>query len=221
MSDPQPPLPSAGGPGPYVAAGPGGDGSLPVPAPQPGAGPQPAPGRFGKRSRKALIEWGAIIVVAVVAAVVLRSFVVQPYFIPSGSMEPTLKVGDKVLVDKLSYHLHSVHRGDVIVFSRPRDDPDPAIKDLIKRVIGLPGETISASNGQVDIDGRPLREAWLPRGVTTANFGPVRIPSGRYFVMGDNRGNSADSRVLGPISSNLIVGRAFLVVWPLGHLGTL
>jgi signal peptidase I len=152
--------------------------------------------------------------VAVLAAVGLRTFVVQPFYIPSGSMEPTLIVGDKVLVNKLSYDFHSVHRGDVIVFKKPPNDFSPGIKDLIKRVIGLPGETISARDGSVYINGQKLKESWLPKGVTTADFGPVRIPSGQYFVMGDNRGDSADSRVFGPITKNLIIGRAFLLVWP-------
>ena len=167
------------------------------------------------------VEWGAILVVAVLAAILIRSFVVQPFFIPSGSMEPTLQVGDRVLVNKLSYSFHSVHRGDIVVFSKPPNDTSPGVKDLIKRVIGLPGETISAQDGHVDINGRPLAEPWLPRGVTTGNFGPVVIPKGDYFMMGDNRGDSADSRVLGPVSGKLFVGRAFLRVWPLSRIGFL
>jgi signal peptidase I len=136
-------------------------------------------------------------------------------------MEPTLIVGDKVLVNKLSYDFHSVHRGDVIVFKKPPNDFSPGIKDLIKRVIGLPGETISAQDGSVYINGQKLKESWLPKGVTTDNFGPVRIPAGQYFVMGDNRGDSADSRVFGPITKSLIIGRAFLLVWPLSRIKTL
>ena len=192
------------------------------PSEKPGA-PLPPPRR---RSKRVFIEWGAILAFAVLAAVVLRAFVVQPYFIPSGSMYPTLKVGDKVLVDKLSYHMHGIHRGDVIVFKRPVWDVDTSgnVTDLIKRVIGLPGETISANGGHVYIDGQLLNQPWLPKGSTsyTANFGPVHIPTGRYFVMGDNRPDSSDSRfVLGPIPSSLIVGRAFILVWPLSHFGTL
>jgi signal peptidase I len=193
------------------------------PSEKPGA-PVPPPAK--SRTRRTIIEWGAILAFAVLAAVVLRAFVVQPYFIPSGSMEPTLKVGDKVLVNKLSYHLHGIHRGDVVVFKRPPWDVDTAnnVTDLIKRVVGLPGETISASSGHVLINGQVLKEPWLAKGATsyTANFGPVHIPAGRYFVMGDNRPDSSDSRfVLGPIPSSLIVGRAFIIVWPLGHLGSL
>jgi signal peptidase I len=174
-----------------------------------------------KRHTKALIEWGIILAVALLAAVLLRAFVVQPYFIPSGSMEPTLHINDKVLVNKLSYDFHSVHRGDIIVFSKPGNDFSPGIKDLIKRVIGLPGETISGQDGAVFINGVKLKEPWLPKGSVTDSFSPVHIPSGYYFVMGDNRGDSADSRVFGPIPKHLIIGRAFLRVWPLSRLGFL
>jgi signal peptidase I len=182
------------------------------------AGP-PAPDK--KRSWRGAIEWVIILAVAVLAALLLRAFVVQPYFIPSGSMETTLDIGDKVLVNKLSYDFHPVHRGDIVVFSKPPNDYSPGIKDLIKRVIGLPGETISASGGSVYINGAKLAEPWLPKGTQTAAFGPVSIPAGEYFVMGDNRGDSADSRVIGPIPKKLIVGRAFLIIWPLSRIRTL
>lgn len=216
MSEAQPPLESPGGPrGEVQAAGPA---SVSDQAVDGAGGPPPAPSR---RSRRTIIEWGAILVVAVLAAVLLRSFVIQPYFIPSGSMEPTLRVGDKVLVNKLSYHFHGVHRGDVVVFKKPPNDYTPDIKDLIKRVIGLPNESISAQGGHVYINGRELKEPWLPKNVVTTNFGPVHVPPGDFFVMGDNRTNSADSRVIGPIPGSLIVGRAFLIVWPIGHIGTL
>jgi signal peptidase I len=170
-----------------------------------------------------MIEWMTILAIAVLAAVLLRILVVQPFEIPSGSMEPTLKPHDRVLVNKLGYDLHAIHRGDVIVFKRPPDDNTPGIKDLIKRVIGLPGETITGLNRQVYINGKPLNEHWLPKvdQGTTSNFGPVRIPAGEYFVMGDNRTDSTDSRVFGPVSKSLVVGRAFMIVWPLGRIGTL
>ena len=208
-----PPEPAAAGVFPGGPTDPSGTG------PDRPASTPPAPRRG--RARRAVFEWVAILVVAVVAALLLRTFVIQPYYIPSGSMEPTLMVGDKVLVNKLAYDFHKVHRGDVVVFRKPPKDYTPNIKDLIKRVIGLPGETISASGGSVYIDGHPLKEPWLPKGVTTADFPPVHIPTGDYFVMGDNRGNSADSRVIGPISGKLIVGRAFLIIWPIGRINTL
>jgi signal peptidase I len=172
-----------------------------------------------------VIEWGGIVAVAVIAALLLRAFVVQPYYIPSGSMEPTLHVGDKVLVNKLSYDFHSVHRGDIIVFKTPPRDNSPGIKDLIKRVIGLPGETIwSGANGSIFINGQPISQPWMTPDAR-ADPGPaiprMVIPGGQYFVMGDNRGNSTDSRAFGPIAKSLIVGRAFLRVWPLSRFGTL
>jgi signal peptidase I len=172
-----------------------------------------------KRRRRALLEWVIVLVVALGVAVLMRTFVVQTFYIPSGSMEPTLNIGDRILVDKLSYHLHAVHRGDIIVFAKPPDEQlSPGINDLVKRVIGLPGETISGQNGQVYINGKPLAEPWLPKGVVTSNFGPVKIPKNDYFVMGDNRGFSEDSRVFGPISGSLIVGRVVLRIWPLSHI---
>jgi len=185
----------------------------------------PVPGRVAgpnkRKTARVAIEWGAILVVAILAALLIRTFVAQPFFIPSGSMEPTLKVGDRVLVNKLSYHLHGVHRGDIVVFKKPANDNSPGVTDLIKRVIGLPGETISADNGHVDINGVPLNEPWLPSGDTTETFKPTPIPAGQYFMMGDNRGDSADSRIIGTIPRHLFIGRAFLRVWPLSRLGSL
>ena len=166
-----------------------------------------------------LIEWLVILAVAVLAAFLIRSFAIEPFFIPSGSMEPTLQIGDRVLVNKLSYDLHSVHRGDIVVFKKPANDYSPGVKDLIKRVIGLPGDTISAHDGVVFIDGRKLPEPWLPKGETTAPFPPQLIPHGEYFMMGDNRGDSADSRIIGPVTDKLFIGRAFVRVWPLSRLG--
>lgn len=169
------------------------------------------------------IEWIAVIVGALVVALLIKTFLLQAFYIPSESMEPTLEVGDRVLVNKLSYDFHDVNRGDLVVFHRPETDManDEAIKDLIKRVIGLPGETVESIDGRVYIDGQPLEEPYLPEGVTTTMPGPVTVPEGQVFVMGDNRANSSDSRVFGPISQDLIIGRAFLRVWPLSQIGFL
>ena len=182
------------------------------------APPQRTTGRHG---RKVAIEWAVILVVAVLAAFLIRSFAIEPFYIPSGSMEPTLQIGDRVLVNKLSYDVHSVHRGDIVVFKKPANDYSPGVKDLIKRVIGLPGETISAHGGSVYIGGRPLKESWLPKGETTSSFPPTFVPSGDYFMMGDNRGDSADSRIIGPVSDKLFIGRAFVRVWPVSRIGGL
>lgn len=187
------------------------------------------------RSRsRVILDWLAIVAVAVVAAILLRDFVVEPFWIPSGSMEPTLQKNDRLLVNKLSYDFYSVHRGDIVVFKKPPDETTPGITDLVKRVVGLPGETISSHYGQVYINGRYLREPWLPKidqGVTVfpssipgclpSPPGSCRIPSGDYFMLGDNRTDSADSRVIGPVPGNLFIGRAFILIWPLSRIGLL
>jgi len=160
-----------------------------------------------------------VLVVALAVALGVRAFVVQTFFIPSASMEPTLMIGDRILVDKVSYHLHSVHRGDIVVFGRPpRETSAENIKDLVKRVIGLPGDSISSADGHVVIDGKPLKEPWLPAGTVTDGISPMTVPAGEYYVMGDNRTNSQDSRYFGPISRSLIVGRVVMRIWPLSHL---
>jgi len=178
----------------------------------------PAPGRHGSALRSA-VEWVAIVVAALVAALVIKAFVIQAFYIPSGSMEPTLKVGDRVLVNKLAYHAHPIHRGDIVVFKRPKlEGGAPTIKDLIKRVIGLPGETVESSQGQVVINGQVLHEPYLSTGTTTTGIERQTIPPGQYWVMGDNRSNSRDSRFFHAIPKSLVVGRAFVLVWPLSSL---
>ena len=166
------------------------------------------------------VEWVLIIGAALVAAVVIKTFLIQAFYIPSPSMEPTLEIQDRVLVNKLSYRLHDVHRGDVVVFERPPNDVGQ-IKDLIKRVVALPGETVEAHDGTVLVNGRVLREPYLPSGTVTGEFGPVRVPPDHVWVMGDNRGNSSDSRVFGAIDEESIIGRAFVRVWPVTALGLL
>lgn len=180
--------------------------------------PAPAgPDRKKKsRSRRQLIEWGVVILAALVTALVLRISVVQAFSIPSISMEDTLLIGDRVLVNKLN---KSVHRGDVIVFHRPPGEEAAAIKDLIKRVIALPGETVSAVDGKLFINGKPLAEPYLEPGTQTVMERPVTIPAGRYWVMGDNRTQSRDSRFFGPIEKSLIIGHAFIRVWPPNRFG--
>jgi signal peptidase I len=176
-------------------------------------------------------EAAVVVVVAVLVAVLLRAFVVQTFFIPSGSMEPTLQIGDRILVNKLSYHFHGVDRGNIVVFSRPPTENcgGPEVNDLVKRVIGLPGDVISLSNGYVYVDGKKLDESWLPaseQGITVAGPAgnssnlarPYRVPADNYFVMGDNRTDSCDSRYWGPINRSLIVGKVELRVWPLSTL---
>ncbi|NNN18800.1 MAG: signal peptidase I [Acidimicrobiaceae bacterium] len=158
-----------------------------------------------------------ILVIAVVFGILVRTFVFQSFYIPSGSMIPTLKVGNRVLVNELSYDFHPIHRGDIIVFrTPPKDRGNPVIKDLVKRVVGLPGDTVSSANGKLEINGKPLSEPYLPPGTVTSGVPTQKIPPGELWVMGDNRQNSEDSRFFGPISEKLIVGRVTLIYWPLG-----
>jgi signal peptidase I len=177
-----------------------------------------------RRRNRWVIEWLVVLGVALLLAVGVRTYVLQMFYIPSGSMLPTLQIGDRIVVDKLSYHLHAVQRGNIVVFRRPPlEDADYA--DLVKRVIGLPGDTISAVNGRVYIDGKPLAEPWLPTPMPMTYPSPVpypfslnhpyTVPAGEYYVMGDNRTDSEDSRYFGPIPANLIVGKVAFVVWPL------
>lgn len=186
-----------------------------------------------RQKRSALrnaIEWVVVIVGAVIVAVVVKTFLVQAFYIPSASMVPTLAENDRVLVNKISYDLGDVERGDIVVFHRPDTWPADQIEDLIKRVIALPGERVSTEDGHVLIDGEPLEEPWLLATVRTDPFldtsgcgGPdgCVVPEGELFVLGDNRGNSAASNYYGPIPFEEVVGRAFLRVWPLGSFGGL
>ena len=171
-----------------------------------------------------------MVVVALILALGVRDFVAEMFYIPSGSMLPTLQVGDRIVVDKLSYHLHAVQRGDVVVFRRPPLE-QADYSDLVKRVIGLPGDTIASIGGRVYIDGKPLAEPWLPKPEPQTTPSPVlqsfslnhpyTVPPGHYFVMGDNRTNSEDSRYFGPIASDLVVGKMAFVAWPLDDSGWL
>jgi signal peptidase I len=193
--------------------------------------PVPEAAAKGKSNRW-IFELAGVVVVAVVVAILLRTFVIATYSIPSGSMEPTLQVGDRIVVNKLSYDLHGVDRGNIIVFSTPpnEDCAGPPVADLVKRVIGLPGETISLSGGNVFINGHLLAEPWLPASEQGRTYPgpspeayalhhPFKIPSGDVYVMGDNRTLSCDSRYWGPISESTIVGKVDLRIWPLSRLG--
>jgi signal peptidase I len=193
----------------------------PPPVTRRGRGNAPAP---PPRSKKWVFEWLAVLAIALVLAVCVRTFVAQMFYIPSGSMLPTLQIGDRIVVNKLSYDLHGVERGDVVVFRRPPLE-QVNYADLVKRVIGLPGDTIATVHGMVYINGKPLDEPWLstPLPVTSPSplpdafslSRPFTVPAGQYFVMGDNRTNSEDSRYFGPISKDLIVGKMAFKAWPL------
>jgi signal peptidase I len=172
------------------------------------------------RGRRQVIEWVVLLGAALVIALVVKTFLFQAFYIPSESMVPTLKVHDRVLVNKLSYRMHPVHRGDIVVFTKPKRELSN-IKDLVKRVIALPNETVEGRDGHVYVDGRVLDEPYLPKGIQTRTFKPQKVPANAVWVMGDNRQFSEDSIVFGPILKSSIVGRVFVRIWPLNRLGFL
>jgi signal peptidase I len=169
---------------------------------------------------RSALEWAVVLVGAVLVALLLRASLFQAFYIPSESMETTLSINDRVLVNKVSYRLHDINRGDIIVFARP-DDQEGEIRDLIKRVIALPGETVEGRENELYINGQRLIEPYLDVGVITTDFGPTVIPEGEIFVMGDNRSESYDSRLFGTISQDRVVGRAFVLFWPISRVGSL
>ncbi|MGZ4709164.1 MAG: signal peptidase I, partial [Acidimicrobiales bacterium] len=174
------------------------DPSPEVPAPEPR--PDRAVRRDEPRPLRRLVEWGLVIGGALLVAYLIQLTSLQAFSIPSESMLPTLHKGDRVLVNKWSYRLHDVNRGDVVVFTRPPEVTDTTIDDLIKRVVGLPGDRLTITGGHVEIDGVPLDEPYLPAQTRTDNVGPIAcpvehpcaIPDGQIWVMGDNRINSQD-----------------------------
>ncbi len=184
----------------------------------------------GGSAMRSIVEWGAVIVGALVVAFLIKTFLLQAFFIPSGSMEPTLNIGDRVLVNKLAYDFHDVNRGDLVVFDRPANESG-GVPDLIKRVIALSGETIQFRDGIIYVDNRRLDEPYQPPGFQTSGLSLTNagaalcggadvctVPEGHVFVMGDNRNDSRDSRFFGPIPEDAIIGRAFLRVWPLDNI---
>ncbi|MCU1503897.1 MAG: signal peptidase [Ilumatobacteraceae bacterium] len=173
-----------------------------------------------KRKRNGYLEWLIVIVVAMTSALVVRAFVVQQFAVDGTSMLSTLHNGDRVLVNKLSYHLHDPRRGDVVVL---KTIEGVAERDLIKRVVGLPGETISYQSCVLRVNGKVVNEPYLdPTIVTSTSCGPpfsdTIVQKDHVFVMGDNRGGSKDSRdeQVGQITYGNLVGRAFVIIWPFG-----
>lgn len=181
---------------------------------------------------KVLRDWFLVVVLALGAALLVRVYVLQQFYISGPSMETTLFGNNRVLVNKLSYRLHDIHRGDVVVFDRvTTSDGTVSHDDLIKRVIALPGDTIEIKNCIVIVNSKPTVEPYLDKDVLditepvnrcrVANMPVQTVPERKIFVMGDNRSESFDSRSFGPISKSLIVGRAFAIVWPFNRISTL
>ena len=165
--------------------------------------------------KKARREFVQILFLSALIVLVLNNFIVQLYWIPSPSMEPTLLIKDRVIVSKVSYWRNQPERGDIIVFKFPLDTKI----NLIKRVIGLPGERLSVKNNLVYINDKALTEPYVPTQIKIPDFGPVEIPAGQYFMMGDNRENSADSRVWGFVKHEQIRGKAVYLYWPFTRAG--
>jgi signal peptidase I len=172
--------------------------------------------------RRSLAGWAICLALALLLAIGIRAFVFQAFSIPTTSMVPTLDVGDRILVLKAFFNWHQVHEGDIVVFTHPPRDhcPGPAGTDLVKRVIALPGQTIYSAGGVLYVDGRRLREPYLPApdplgppipGASRQD--PFRVPRGEFYVLGDNRAISCDSRFWGPIKGSSIVGRAVMLLW--------
>ena len=182
---------------------------------------------MSKDGLKAVREWVTVVGVALLIAFLVRGFALQQFYISGPSMESTMFQDNRVLVNKLSYRLHDIHRGDVVVFDRVTTD-GVAVKhdDLIKRVIGLAGDTISISKCVVSVNGKAIDEPYLnDYDLAQSNLDDrCRIPEmvatkvadGQLFVMGDNRPQSFDSRMFGTIDKSLVIGRAFVIIWPLG-----
>jgi len=191
-------------------------------------------------------ELPVLVVAAFALALLIKTFVLQAFYIPSGSMLPTLEVGERILVEKISYRLGGPDRGDVVVFERsldpavpsPHEDdsvpedivnafkslfgwPTGGEQDYVKRVMAIGGDTIESREGVVYVNDEPVDEPYLPKGVVTSDFPTQQVPEGQIFVMGDNRGSSDDSRNFGPVPDDEVVGRAFLSIWPANEFGTL
>jgi signal peptidase I len=185
--------------------------------------PTGAPEATSKSNRiiRTIGEWVLILVLAMGAAFVIRSYVFQTFYIPSVSMVPTLEVGDRIIVSKISTSLGSIHRGDIIVFARPPREScgGSDVTDLVKRVIGLPGETISSRGDQILINGKVIEQHWNVTAPLGREVGTVKIPQGQYFMMGDNRSASCDSRYWGTLPKKYVVGKVVMRIWPLSRIG--
>jgi signal peptidase I len=192
--------------------------------------------------RRFYAELPFLLIAALVLTVLVKGFLIQAFFIPSRSMEPTLDVGDRVVVNRLAYRLGEPAHGQVVVFLRPTGaDPaaagplswvrravaqglggtPPGSEDLIKRVVGVPGDVLEGRQGRLWRNGRPVDEPYLRDNTFTSDFKRVRVRPDHYWVMGDNREDSADSRVFGQVDRSALVGRAVLTVWPVQHAGGL
>ncbi|MFZ5919120.1 MAG: signal peptidase I [Chloroflexota bacterium] len=184
-----------------------------VPPPENNPPQQPSLARAAIRWLREALE---TILPAIAIAILINLFLAQPTRVHGQSMEPNLHTDQRLVVEKITYHLHGPRRGDIVVFALPEQSEEM----LIKRVIGLPGETVEIHDGQVFIDGVPLNEPYLTQD-TRGRYGPVTVPPLHVFVLGDNRSFSNDSRAFDTVPIANIVGRAWLSYWPMEALGIL
>ena len=189
-----------------------------------------------------IFELPILILIALIVAVVIKTFLIQAFFIPSASMVPTLQIDDRVLVNKLAYTFGEPEAGDVIVFDSPFGSEDPGeslvdkvtrnvsealglrtadAADLIKRIVAVGGDTVEIDENQVFVNGVAINEPYLQPGSTMPDMAPTEIPPGHIWVMGDNRNKSQDSRRFGAVPVEDIIGRAFVIVWPFDRWGGL
>jgi signal peptidase I len=181
-----------------------------------------APAPRPKHHRRALIEWSAIIVVAVLVSFLMRTYAFQTFYIPSKSMLPTLKVGDRIIVNKLAVSLGTIHIGDIVVFKAPpKENCGEPVTDLVKRVIGTPGDVLTSQGNTIYVNGTALDETWPHTEPLGQPIGNVTVPAGQYFMMGDNHADSCDSRMWGTVPRSDIIGKAFVRIWPLSRTGFL
>jgi signal peptidase I len=174
-----------------------------------------------KREENALVEIIKTLATAGVLALGIRHFVAEARYIPSSSMEPTLEIHDRLIIEKISYLFRTPVRGDVVVFSPTEKLKEQNFNEaFIKRVIGLPGETVEVKGGKVYINNTPLREQYI-KAAPNYQFGPVLVPEDQYLVLGDNRNNSYDSHYWGFVPRDNLIGRAMVRFWPLNRLGAL
>jgi signal peptidase I len=189
-----------------------------VPRPPEGGAVGPGERRAETAAKKSsvmgtLLEIVVIITAAFVIALIVQAFLVKPFTIHQVSMRPTLEEGDRILLNRLAYRFGEPARGDVIVFHSPIN----ADEDLVKRIVGVAGDRISISGGKLYVNGVPQDEPYLLEQNFSGEMQEMTVPTGRVFVLGDNRNNSGDSRLFGPIATNTVIGKAFVVYWPISH----
>jgi signal peptidase I len=176
--------------------------------------------RPSKSRSRAFVEWAVIVVAAVLLSVLVRTFVFETYYVPSGSMYPTLHVGDRIIVDKLSVDFGTINTGDIVVFKAPKGvamacgDNDT---DLVKRVIGVPGDVLTSKGNTIYINGTALKEKWPHTEPLGGAIKDVHLKAGQYFMVGDNHFPSCDSRMWGTVPRSSIIGKVFLRIWPLSR----